>query len=498
MKTVTKFDTETHERQKTKHFYFLFFRLLLWSPVTASEMKVFLALVITTGLVIKPTLEEYWSTDDIISTPFFPKHMALVRFQSILSNFHVVDNRLDDGSDPLFKVRPFVTHLRRRFVEVYSPSRDLSFDEATCPWKGRLRFRVYNPAKPDKFGIKLYATTEAKSGYLLGFDIYQGATRATNYTEALEIQEDLTLTTQTVLGLLTFCGLLGKGHHVYMDNYYNSPELFHQLALFNTYACGTVRVNRHGMPAALKKQRAREDRILLRQGQTIFRQKDNMLAVKHHDKRDVFMITTIHPPLEVQLDKVDEDDQHVWKPLCIVEYIQKMGGVDTADQIMKNYSVLRKTVKWWRKLFFYLFTSAICNAYCLHQKCTAQPLSHYIFRKKIVRQLILTTPDAPQPVPRGRKAANPPQRLLGKHKPVYNIAKAGAKRQRPARDCVACNPPSRNRTGFKRKMSTYQCEQCEITLCVPHCFNVYHSVVDYKRVLQQPDGDVEPDNAGDN
>ena len=179
--------------------------------------------------------------------------MSLVRFQSILSNFHIADNANDDRSDPLFKVRPFITHLKLKFMSVYSPDRDISFDEGTCPWKGRLKFKVYNPAKPDKFGIKLYQACEAKSGYVLGFEIYQGATPNTDYSEALELPSGLGTTTRVVLSMLTFCGLIEQGHRIYMDNYYTSPELCNQLYYLNTYACGTVRVNRQGMPVAFRK-----------------------------------------------------------------------------------------------------------------------------------------------------------------------------------------------------------------------------------------------------
>ena len=74
-----------------------------------------------------------------------------------------------------------------------------------------------------------------------------------------------------------------------MDNYSTSPELFEELDLLNTYAYGTVRVARKGMPEALQKKI-----IKLRQVETIFRQKNNLLALKHNDKRDVHMVTTIH------------------------------------------------------------------------------------------------------------------------------------------------------------------------------------------------------------
>ncbi|XP_070211318.1 piggyBac transposable element-derived protein 4-like [Littorina saxatilis] len=476
-------------------------RLHRWLPVTLDEMKVFLSLVIATGLVIKPTIEEYWSQDEITSTPFFTKNMSLVRFQAILSHFHLVDNTRANRADPLYKLRPFFTHLRTQFVEVYTPEQDISFDEATCPWKGRLRFRVYNPAKPDKFGIKLYEACEAKSGYVISMDVYQGSMPRTNLCEALQLDEDLGTTTQVVLGLLAFGGLLDKGHRIFMDNYYTSPELFNELYLLNTYACGTVRTSRRGMPEAFKKQKRGADTIKLTQGQTIFRQAEHLLAVKHHDKRDVHMLSTVHLPQHSKLDKVNDNGDPIWKPLCIVDYIKNMGGVDTSDQVIKNYSVLRKTVKWWRKLFFYLFTVAMCNAYFLHRKFAGVSLSHHEFRKLLVRQLISSSPEAPKPVPRGRKAVNPPRRMIGTHRPTYNTATVGAKRQRPQRDCVACNPVRQNRAGFKRKQSAYQCEQCQVTLCIPHCFEVYHTRSDYQRVLGQQMGAAEGgprDGAGDN
>lgn len=62
--------------------------------------------------------------------------------------------------------------------------------------------------------------------------------------------EDKTVTTRTVVRLLTRCGLLDKGHHVYMDNYYTSPELFEELRVHNTYACDTLKKN--GCPISHK------------------------------------------------------------------------------------------------------------------------------------------------------------------------------------------------------------------------------------------------------
>ena len=50
-------------------------------------------------------------------------------------------------------------------------------------------------------------------------------------------------TTKIVLGLLEQCKLLDKDHHIYMDNYYTSPELAKELYYHQTYCCGTVKMN---------------------------------------------------------------------------------------------------------------------------------------------------------------------------------------------------------------------------------------------------------------
>ena len=44
----------------------------------------------------------------------------------------------------------------------------------------------------------------------------------------------------------------GKGHHLYMDNFYTSPTLFSSLLHVGIGACGTLRCNRIGVPTSIK------------------------------------------------------------------------------------------------------------------------------------------------------------------------------------------------------------------------------------------------------
>ena len=40
-----------------------------------------------------------------------------------------------------------------------------------------------------------------------------------------------------------------------------------------------------------------------------------------------------------------------------------------------------------------------------------------------------------------------------------------------------------NGIALKRKLTSYQCDVCEIPLCIETCFKTYHKVTDYRRSL---------------
>ena len=74
----------------------------------------------------------------------------------------------EPGFDPLYKLRPFVTKLNK-FNGIYNPERDLSYDDATCGWKGQR----LQPCQTDMFWNETtkFARWVRVS---LGFDVYTG------------------------------------------------------------------------------------------------------------------------------------------------------------------------------------------------------------------------------------------------------------------------------------------------------------------------------------
>ena len=149
-----------------------------WKPTDASEMKAFIGLCILMGIISKPRISMYWSTDSFYHTPVFGQVMPRIRFQLLQRFLHFQDNQdptydpNDPDRDRLFKVRTIINMLKQNFNTVYYPPENLTIDESLVLFKGRLLFKQYIKTKRSRFGIKMFelATTD---GILLDFMIYQ-------------------------------------------------------------------------------------------------------------------------------------------------------------------------------------------------------------------------------------------------------------------------------------------------------------------------------------
>ena len=84
--------------------------------------------------------------------------------------------------------------------------------------------------------------SELSTGYICCFEVYTGDASGQSQGNAQELQ-DASKTSCIVIGLLDSVQLLDMVHHVYFNNYYNSPDLIDLLHKRKTHACGKVRKN---------------------------------------------------------------------------------------------------------------------------------------------------------------------------------------------------------------------------------------------------------------
>ncbi|KAL2723593.1 piggyBac transposable element-derived protein 4-like [Vespula maculifrons] len=61
--------------------------------------------------------------------------------------------------------------------------------------------------------------------------------------------------------------------------------------------------------------------------------------------------------------------KNIIKPSCVIDYNKGM-GVDKQDQLLSCFPLMRRCVKRYKKIFFYLLDIAVYNAYVLYSKIT--------------------------------------------------------------------------------------------------------------------------------
>lgn len=340
-----------------------------WSDISINEMRKFIGLCCLAGTVKFPLLAKQWSHHPLYFHPVFGKTMSRNRFQMILKSFRFVDHATIDENDKLSKIRPVLEKILKNCKQVFSPGQNLSVDEAMIGWKSRLSFRQYISNKSHKYGIKLYELT-SDDGFVLNIIIYTG--------KGTLISEDSTHSEGVVKELMK--GYLEKGHTVYLDNFYTSVSLAEFLHKRKTAMVGTLRENRKGNHKGTMKAK-------LKKGEAVWKRKGPVLLTNWKDKRYVRMISTAHKHSMVEIQGKRANNKKI-KPACIIDYNKHMSGIDRADQMMAYYSTPRKTIRWYRKIFFHMIDLCIWNAcyiYNFHQNKNIRLLN---FREEVIMKLI--------------------------------------------------------------------------------------------------------------
>ena len=367
------------------------------------------------------------------------------------------------------KVQNLVDHMNLKCREYFVPNENISIDESTIGFKGRVLWKCYNPNKPTKWGLRVYTMCESVSAYVVGFVPYYG-----KFTTDRLVRPDLPFTSRIVLQLrnMLLSSVNESGYHIFTDRFYTSPILCEELRKMNFHLTGTVKVSRKGMPENFSKKSGSKLKL---HEVVAFRKDDDMMALQWKDKRVVTMLSSVYNMQCEDIDRVlhNAEKETVAKPVVISQYTKNMGGVDRADQYCGSYAFLRKTVKWWRKMFFWLLEVAIVNSFILynlnrkHQGLSE--ITHKKFRENLLHQLVgrIRNKNAKR---RSRNCNTEHERLHGRH----FIAKIPSGRKK---DCMVCSDRK-----VKRKQAVYHCETCEGNpgLHPDKCFKNFHTETEYK------------------
>ena len=325
-----------------------------WIPTDRPEMLTLMGILILMGIIHKPRIAMYWSTDDILATPIFNQVMRRDRFLLLMRFLHFADNRQynpnDPGHDKLYKLREIINMTKRRYPEVYYPGKYLSMDKSLVLFKGRLSFKQYISSKRSRFGIKLYQLC-TPSGILLDFLVYHG-----NMAGSLMEIADRSLLTERIPTTLME-RYLNKGHHLFIDNYYTSLPLAKYL-LQKAHVTGTIK-GRKKFPTELKQ-------VNVEKGEAVFYQSNDIVVGKYRSHKDkasgkpklVNILSTAHGAKMGNTIRRDRDGNIIQKPRSIIAYNHNMGEVDLMDQKLEGIDALRKSYKLFLRLVMQCSLSA--------------------------------------------------------------------------------------------------------------------------------------------
>lgn len=232
---------------------------------------------------------------------------------------------------------------------------------------GRTSLRQYLPSKPDRYGIKLWALCAA-NGYLFDLDIYCGK----SCTRVEEKLSSCALGSRVVLQMLDqLLKNVSKKklaeYHLYIDNFFTSPDLLLHLKKIGMRSTGTLRKNR------IKKQHKFEKKDARGTYKVHYDQNSGVNYISVIDSKPVSLLSTaagVSPMMSVKRYSSNGKNRIEYQfPFAFSIYNKFMGGVDVHDYRCKRVSMSINSKKWTWAIATRILQSSITNATIIWNVC---------------------------------------------------------------------------------------------------------------------------------
>ena len=368
------------------------YKLFMKKRVGISHLFAFIGALILLGIHGVRNHRKAWSTARAQVLYRLRDLLTCQLFELIGTFIHVVTPAEEDAAsgNPLRKIQPLVDHIKAKCFEFYQPRKEVCIDERMVKSKARCHFKQYMRNKPTKWGFKLWVLADM-TGYTVDFDIYTGKSAD---------KSDSGLSHDVVMRLVK--PLAFQGYELYVDNFYSSPNLFVNLLDHGITATGTFRSNRRGLPPEVVALKLALEKSKAPRG-TGYYYRDDKTGIVYclwKDTRIVSVMSTCHPghksdtmvTRNCALPDGQRGTVEIPRPIPIEQYNRFMGGVDKSDQYLAYHNVLRKTVRYWKTLFYHMIDIAIVNAFVLYNHLAllsgCRPISENDFRDELVLQII--------------------------------------------------------------------------------------------------------------
>jgi hypothetical protein len=248
-------------------------RLRTWEGTYASEIYLFIAILIYMGIHIERTLKTYWSSPQPglqSAEHLFIKFMPYWKFQLMHHHLRPFDHTKigETGKEHLPEVfqgvEEWSNHIQAVSAELLTAGSHLTVDECMVSYTGKCGAKTTVKGKPEPVGVKIWVI--AQQGFFLrwlwhirdaiygpvGIELPQkksstrsqgrGASKAAGKELAREEKPIALNPTQAVV--ITLANLLPKAtYHIFIDNLFSSSGLLRSLRKHGHGAIGTARKN---------------------------------------------------------------------------------------------------------------------------------------------------------------------------------------------------------------------------------------------------------------
>lgn len=334
------------------------------ADVTLPELNAYFGL-----LVLSAVLKDNHVTTDVLFDPSYCGNryiatMSEKRFQFLTNclRFDEKETRHERlVGNPLAPVSEIWELLLKNCEKNYKPSMYVTIDEQLVGFRGKCKFRMYIPSKPDKYGLKILMMCDNSSKYMVSAVPYVGkGSTPPNMPAADHFVNKLT------------ASIKGSNRNVTMDNWFCSVPLVEKmLKEDNLTVVGTVRKNKPHIPSELKDTKFQNRKV----NSSIFLFNGDVTIVSYMPKLNkiVLLISTLHGDKSV--------NNQTLKPEIIMTYNSSKGAVDSFDQMCHATNHSRKTKRWTMCFFYNMLNIASINSFVIY--------CHNYYRRNRDEKLIL-------------------------------------------------------------------------------------------------------------
>ncbi|KAM9829211.1 piggyBac transposable element-derived protein 2-like [Syngnathus typhle] len=315
--------------------------------LTIGELKRVVGILLLSDYHQLPSRRHYWNTDEDLHCALVAGAMSRNRLEEIIRYIHCADNTRQNSSNRMTKLRPMMDILNARFGEAYPMDCNLDLDE------------------PVRFGYKAWCLNSGTNGFLLHFDIYQGAS-----VDASEVECKFGKGGGTLLRLLDNLpdAVRALPLRIYIDNYFTGLPLVAELRR-RGYACtGTIQENRipRSCPITDQKAMKRKPRGAV---SVVYDTANKIALTRWKDNAVVTIASTLaaeHPLQKVsRWSRQEKKKVAVDQPFVVQLYNRSMGGTDRADQSIELYRINMRRKKWWWPIFTWMLDAGHGRLQCM-------------------------------------------------------------------------------------------------------------------------------------